>query len=245
LRHRRVEKTRVIDLSRRDGRMLRIGHRGAAALAPENTLESLRLAVEYGCDLVEFDVRALPGGRLVLAHDPPRGRLARLTTLDEVLAFLALTDAGAHLDLKTHGAESAVAASLRRHGLVERTLVSSFWPTTLLALGAVEPAVRLGLTYPRDGTGLAGRRLVAPLVRGALAAVRRRLSARIEGILGRAGATAAVLHWQVLSAAVVERCHAAGATVLAWTVDDPACVRRLDELGVDGVVTNDPRIFEG
>jgi glycerophosphoryl diester phosphodiesterase len=235
----------VIDLRRRDGRMLRIGHRGAAALAPENTLESLRLALELGCDLVEFDVRQLQGGRLVLAHDRPRGSIAELPTLDEVLAFLARTDAGAHLDLKAHGAEAVVADALRRHGLVERTVVSSFRPQTLVALGAVEPAVRLGITYPRDRIGLGRRQVAAPFVGGVLAALRRRLAARIQGILVRAGATAAVLHWQVLNAAVVERCHAVGAAVLAWTVDDPVWVRRLDDLGVDAVVTNDPGIFAG
>ena len=60
----------------RAGRVLRIGHKGAAALAPEkhaalapeNTLRSLALAVELGCDLVEFDVLSLDDGTLVLAH---------------------------------------------------------------------------------------------------------------------------------------------------------------------------------
>ena len=136
----------MINLGRRDGRMLRIGHRGAAALAPENTIESLRLALELGCDLVEFDVHDLEGV-LVLVHDPPAGRPAfRLPTLDEALAFLAATEAGAHLDLKAVGAEEAVAEALRRHGLVERTVVSSFRPETLRALAAAEPGVRLGLT---------------------------------------------------------------------------------------------------
>jgi len=49
----------------------------------------------------------------------------------------------------------------------------------------------------------------------------------------------------VITAAVVERCHALGAPVLAWTVDDAELVPWLDGLGVDGVVTNDPRIFGG
>ena len=64
-------------------------------------------------------------------------------------------------------------------------------------------------------------------------------------MLGRAQATAAVLHWQVISRAVVERCHALGMPVLAWTVATPEQVRRLDELGVDGVIADDPRIFQG
>jgi glycerophosphoryl diester phosphodiesterase len=44
---------------------------------------------------------------------------------------------------------------------------------------------------------------------------------------------------------VITRCHAQGVPVLVWTVDDRAQVPRLDALGVDGVITNDPRIFRG
>jgi glycerophosphoryl diester phosphodiesterase len=231
----------VIDLRRREGRPLRIGHRGAAALAPENTLESIALAVELGCDLVEFDVHAV-AGLLVLAHDRPHAA-GELPLLDDVLAFLASTGAGAHLDLKSPGAESEIAAALRRHGLVERTLVSSFRSATLRALHAVQPGVRLGRTYPQDRTGLAQRPAFMPVVRPVVAALRQTLARRVGGLLADSRATVAVLHWAVLSEAVVARCRALGAPVLAWTVDDPAVLRRLDELGVDGVITNDPGIF--
>jgi glycerophosphoryl diester phosphodiesterase len=232
----------VIDLRRRGGRPLRIGHRGAGALAPENTIESLRLAVELGCDVVEFDVVEL-ASTLVLAHSP-REAAAEPATLDEALAFLAGTEAGVHLDLKTRGAEAQVAEALRRHDLVERTVVSSFRVSSLRALGALEPGVRLGLTYPADRTGLGQRRPLAPLVGGALLAMRAALPARIGRMLSRAGAAAAVLYEQVVGRAVVERCHALGAPVLVWTVDDPSRVRALAEMGVDGVITNDPRVFE-
>jgi glycerophosphoryl diester phosphodiesterase len=233
----------VIELGRREGRMLKIGHRGAAALAPENTLEAFRLAVELGCDLVELDVHALGDG-LVVVHDKPRVALG-LATLDEVLTVLAATRAGIHLDLKARGSERQLAEAVRRHGLLEHTLVSSFRPTSLRALAEIEPRLRLGLTYPQDRTGLAGRRFVTPLLGLPLKALGRALPRRIEGKLAAARATTAVLHWSVVSKAVVERCHALGTPVLAWTVDDPALLRRLDSMGVDGVITNDPRIFGG
>jgi glycerophosphoryl diester phosphodiesterase len=233
----------VIDLRRREGRALRIGHRGASALAPENTLDSIALAVELGCDLVEFDVHAVDGS-LVLAHDRPRA-VGALPGLDDALAFLAASRAGVHLDLKSRGAEREVAAALRRHALVDRTLVSSFRSATLRALQRVEASVRLGRTYPQDRTGLAQRPLLAPLVRPALGGLRRALARRIGGLLAGAGASVAVLHWQVVSEAVVARCRSLGAPVLVWTVDDPELLPWLDALGVDGVITNDPRIFPG
>ena len=54
-----------------------------------------------------------------------------------------------------------------------------------------------------------------------------------------------MLHWQVVSQSVVDRCHALGAPVLAWTLTSRDQVRALDELGVDGVIADDPRIFQG
>lgn len=233
----------MIELGRREGRLLRIGHRGAAAVAPENSLEAIALAVELGCDLVEFDVHAVEGD-LVVAHDRPQAAHA-LLSLDDVLAFLRGTAAGVHLDLKAHGAEAAVAEALRRHALVGRTMVSSYRGRTLRALHAVEPSLRLGKTYPQDRTGLVRRPIFHPPARLVVRALKRTLPRRIDALLRAARATVAVLYWEVLTPAVVARCHALGVPVLAWTVDDPEVVPWLDRLGVDGVITNDPRIFGG
>jgi glycerophosphoryl diester phosphodiesterase len=233
----------VIDLGRRDGRMLRIGHRGAAALAPENTIAALALALELACDLVEVDVLQLDG-TLVLAHSPTEVP-AELATLDEALAFLAPGSCGIQLDLKARGAEAALVDAVRAHGVIERTVVSSFRSASLRTLHALEPGLRLGLTYPEDRLGLGGRRPVRPFVGAALRAMRAVLAARVGWMLAAAEATAAMLHWQVVSQPVVERCHAAGAAVLAWTVPSRDEARLLDELGVDGVITDDPRILAG
>jgi len=232
----------VIELARREGRPLRIGHRGAAALAPENSLEAIGLAVELGCELVDFAVHAA-GDALVVAHDRPASADG-LPTLDEVLELLGSAGVGVHLDLKSQGAERPVAEALRRHGLVERTVVSSFRGPTLRALHAVEPGLRLGRTYPQDRTGLTKRRVFQPPARAIVRVLRRALPRRIAGLLAGSQASAAVLYWEVVSEAAVARCHALGAPVLVWTVDDPALLPWLDEIGVDGVITNDPRIFQ-
>jgi len=221
--------------------MLRIGHRGAAALAPENTIASLTVALELGCDLVEVDVLELDGA-LVLAHSPAE-LPAQLATLDSALDFLAQSDCGIQLDLKARGVEARLVEAVRAAGLLERSVVSSFRPASLRELHALEPRLRLGLTYPEDRHGLSGRRLFAPLVGTTLSLLRAVLTARIGRMLSAASATAAMLHWQVVSRPVVERCHELGASVLAWTVDSEEQVRMLDGLGVDGVIADDPGIL--
>ncbi|HJW69581.1 MAG TPA: glycerophosphodiester phosphodiesterase family protein [Candidatus Binatia bacterium] len=59
------------------------------------------------------------------------------------------------------------------------------------------------------------------------------------------GASAAVLNVGVVSEEAVARCHGLGLPVLVWTVDDVSWLVRLDAMGADGVITNDPRIFQG
>jgi glycerophosphoryl diester phosphodiesterase len=223
----------------------RVGHKGAAALAPENTLESIRAALEHGVDLVEIDVVDRPDGALVLAHSHEEV-LAESPTLDEALACLAAeapAGVGVDLDLKWHGFEAEVVDALRRHDLVERAIASSFFPASLRRLRALEPALRAGISYPWDRRGLATRRALAPLVWSGAAMLRGALPLRIGRMARAADATAAMLHYSVLSRAVVERAHALGLSVFVWTVDEPALLRRVLATGADGVISNDPRIF--
>ena len=256
----------MLSLLRRDGRPLRIGHRGAAALAPENTLASFRAAVQAGVDLIEFDALQLRGGDVVVAHShnlhevshgTARGTLKAMTleeirsvcpelpTLDEALGFFAdeEPDVGAHLDLKSPGAAAAVAAALRRFGLLERTLVSSFHVRALRRLGALEPGLRIGVTFPRDVLRVHARRGSGTIVGGGLRALRAVTPGLVDLLLARSRATALVLHYGVVSEGVVRRAHARGAPVVAWTVDDPVDLARVELEGVDAVVTNDPSIF--
>lgn len=256
----------MIDPRRRDGRPWRVGHKGAAALAPENTIASLDAALAAGVDAVEVDVLALRDGTLVLAHSDDLAEISHgavtgraetetlaelravapaLPTLDEACAFLAARNVAVQIDLKWLGYESAVVDVLRRHGLVERALVSSFFADSLRAVAAVEPGLRLGLTYPFDRRGLSRRRALAPAVLLAVLALRRALPYRIGAMLAAARATVATLHHLVVTPAVIRACHRREAAVWTWTVDDARVISRLARAGVDGVITNDPRLFAG
>jgi glycerophosphoryl diester phosphodiesterase len=242
-----------------------VGHKGAAALEPENTLRSLARAVELGCDLVEFDVLDLSDGTLVLAHSddllevshgaaPGRVRTMSLValrevapelpTFDEALEFLrGLDGIGLQVDLKDAGFEQAVARTLRRHGLLERSIVSTFRVPSLIRLRQAEPSLARALTYPADRYGVSKRRWLTPAAVTATATFRKALPRRIQAMLRRVDASAAMLHFSVVSHAAVEQAHAFGSSVFAWTVDDGPLLERMAAAGVDGVITNDPRIF--
>ncbi len=234
----------MISLERRDGRPLRIGHRGAATLAPENTLASFRAAVEVGVDLVEFDVVSASAGELVVAHS--RADIHDETpTLDEALRFFVdeAPGVGAHVDLKVPGRERDVAAALRRHDLEARGFVSGFYLGTARAMRLHGGAIRTGITFPRAMFGITedGRR--APIGRAGLRTLRRFTPFVVPLLLGRTRAEAIALHHSLVTPASVSAAHARGAPVVAWTVDDPVVLARVDAAGADAVVTNDPRIF--
>ena len=232
---------------RRDGRLLRIGHRGAPALAPENTMASLTAAIEHGVDLVEMDVISIErSGSLTLAHS-----LEQVTpdspTLDEALTLVVAEgtdETGVILDLKSVGIEAGVVEALRRHELLERSVVSSSHASSLRAVKELTPGLTTGLSYPFDRAGISERPGFQPLVRAGLAGLRQALPARIGRMLARARADAALLHHSLVSRRLVDRCHARGAAVLAWTIEDEEALERARGAGVDGVIANDPRLFD-
>ena len=229
-------------LRREDGGFLRIGHRGAATLAAENSLAAIEAALDAGVDGVELDVIRGPGGELVVAHSR-RDRTAASPTLDEALGLLAGTGVLIDLDLKRPGFEVEAAAALRRHGVIERALVSSYFAGTLRAVRRLEPGLATGAAYQFDRTGHAERVAPARVVRAALGVMRGALPRRIGRMLRAAEADVAVLHHLVLSRPLLARCRALRVPVFAWTVNDPAALQRVLDLGVDGVISDDPRIF--
>jgi glycerophosphoryl diester phosphodiesterase len=212
-----------------------VGHRGAPAVAPPNTLEGLEAAVAAGADLVEFDV----GPGLLLGHPgepPPEPPLP----LERALAALAPHAIGLHVDLKARGLEPAVASALRRAGLAERALVSATWTSSLRALEREAPELMRVVGYPRDRLGAGEIAWPEAVKATASALARSAMPLRAASLLERGRAGALSLHHRLVSPRVLDAVHARGVPLLAWTVNDPAGVERLRRVGVDAIITDDP-----
>jgi glycerophosphoryl diester phosphodiesterase len=226
--------------------LIRVGHKGAGLVAPGNTLASFEAALEHGVDMIEFDVLRLRDGRLVLAHDYHDGERPGALTLEEGLDnFAGEAYAGVELnvDLKLPGYEREVIDGLHARGLGERALISSNYMESVDLIGKLAPGQRRGLSVPKlvtDPTKSSWKKPLALLA----AAVARRLIPIRAGRLMRAGRfEALMIHWRLVSPRLVHAVHEAGGTIYVWTVDDAEHIQQLSALGVDGVISNDPRLF--
>ncbi len=230
-------------------------HRGASAYAPENTLAAFTLALQQGAPAIEFDVKLSADRHVVAMHDPtlerttngagkvanqplaalrkldaggwknPRYAGERIPTLEEIFETVGhklfmnieLTNYSTPFD----GLVNEVAALVRRHGVQKQVLFSSFYPTNLVSarrLLAGVPCAQLALPGRAGGwQRLAGRWL--PL-------------------------TAEHPYSNDVTAQSLQRAHARGRRVHVWTVNDPAEMRRLRSLGVDGIFTDDPPLAQ-
>jgi glycerophosphoryl diester phosphodiesterase len=209
----------------------RIGHGGASALAPGNTLASFDVAREIGVDVVEFDVR-LWGGELVLAHSIFHARRGGNVRLREALHHLSgrgFRDIDLNVDVKHVGCEGALIDSLRRAGLVDRTVISSQVPAVLDRIRSLEPRARVGIS-------IGGR--VARLSRR----WRNWRQQVLAGLHTRRWDAVMAQHRLVdpwLLEDVIDR----RGLLYAWTVNERRAIEALRSLGVHGIATADPRLF--
>jgi glycerophosphoryl diester phosphodiesterase len=223
----------------------RVGHKGAGLLAPGNTVAAFDAALAIGVDMIEFDVLRADG-ELLIAHDLEDAVRPDVLTLEEALDYLASPAfAGIELDvdLKLPGDERQVLDALREHALLERTLISSTHVQSLRTIRHAAPAVKLGLSVPqlrRDP--FAGGPLLpfAPLMLRYGQAVTPGGATR--ALRGRV-CDAMMVHWRLVTPRLVRAVAAQRGELYVWTVDNLERVRQLYELGVTGIISNDPRLF--
>lgn len=240
-------------------------HRGASARVPENTLEAFREGLEDGAGGLELDVHLTLDGEVVVIHDPTvdrttdgSGAVARMT-----LADLRRLDAG-HRFSPDRGSSFPY----RGQGTRVPTLAEVYdaFPEAFLNIEIKEarPGVEGAVLRVIRGAGAEGRTLIASNRHGVIrrfrrlaggsiptGASRREITAfylwsrpRLEGLCRPAydALQVPVEHRgiEIITRRFVEAAHARGARVDAWTINDAAEMRRLLDLGVDGIMTDRP-----
>jgi glycerophosphoryl diester phosphodiesterase len=217
-----------------------MGHRGAKAYEPENTLRSIHRALEMGVEAIEIDVHLSRDGHLVVIHDPTvnrttkgQGRVAdlnweelrrldagmgeHLPSLEEVVA---VTRGRVHLfvEMKDPGAVEPLATFFQALNLFAEAHVISFWHPAVRDLRRMEPRIRTGVLF-----------VGCPVDPPALAQT--------------AGAEALVLNYQYVTPALVTAAHQAGLGIAVWNIDTVVDLLPVLPLELDYIGSNAPDIL--
>jgi len=241
-----------------------MAHQGGNGLWPDNTLYAFERAVALGVDVLEMDVHSTADDVVVVIHDSTVDRttdgsgavhdfaLAELQTLDAAYhwtpdggqtypyrgqgitvpaleeLFVAFPEMPMNIEIKQ--GEPSIAAPLcqliREHGMSDRVLIASFHEEATREFREVCPEV---------GTGTTQNEVIA------LFALSRPF---LEGVYSPAAGAMQVPEYRsgihVLAPRLVDAAHKRGLQVHAWTINDEADMRRLIDLGVDGIITDYP-----
>ncbi|MBJ7473448.1 MAG: glycerophosphodiester phosphodiesterase [Solirubrobacteraceae bacterium] len=221
-----------------------VGHMGAPAVAPPNSPEGFLAAHRLGADGIELDLVAVRGGSVVVAHD--EGVVAATTDvlpldeLENLLASPPLSATPVLLDVKSGGIERAIAAALTGARLTPRAIISTTDPRVLRALRFASPGATRSQTFPRSRRdpqrSTFSRRfaeLRRPFTRALMPLIVRRA-------VHRHGLAAVTVNHQLVTPALAKMLRERGVELIVWTVDDHDEARRMLDLDVDVIITNDP-----
>lgn len=238
----------------------RIGHKGADKIVPGNTVASFEKAVEIGVDVIEVDVLWLESGHpdlphdqrtpLVVAHDwYTAAAKEELTLYDALEAFTRppLDKVIINLDIKLPGREDEIVEAVRGHGIAERITISTMETSTVKAIGELAPEVSLGWTVPKVTKDWLSKPVwMKPALLIGLASVRRRMPRLVRKAIPELGVEIDAIwaFYGVVTPALVKVTRAAGVKLNVWTIDDRELIDRMLALGVDGICSNDPRLFK-
>lgn len=232
---------------------LAIAHRGFSREGLENSMAAFRAAIELGCRYLETDVHTTSDGVLLLFHDETldrvtdgHGRISELTAADVAAARIggsepvplfdelltAFPDVRVNLDVKDWGSVRTLAAGIERHRAHGRVLVASFSDRRRRAVLRLlsQPVASSAGVVTNGLFVLLGPVLPVPVLRFVLRGPLRDVQALQVPV--RQGAI------RVVTPGFIRRAHALGLVVHVWTINDAGEMRRLLDLGVDGIVTD-------
>ncbi|HEY8495569.1 MAG TPA: glycerophosphodiester phosphodiesterase [Limnochordales bacterium] len=222
------------------------GHRGAAAVAPENTMASFTKALEAGADGIELDFQMTRDGHLVVIHDQTLKRTAGKDgwVKDHTLAELRRLDAGSWFDARFAGERiptlEEVLDLARDRVFVNAEIKNLPYRYPGIEEKLLEAVRHTGFPLDRlivssfDHVSLERVQALEPRV--AVASLFAHYPVAFNELPG----TVLHPHWGVVDEAFMQKARAAGRKVNVWTANDPWAWERLVAVGVDGIITDDP-----
>jgi glycerophosphoryl diester phosphodiesterase len=226
--------------------VLVIAHRGAAGKAPENTLASMRQAIEDGADMIEIDVQESSDGEVMVIHDSDFMKLSGvdLKVWDGSLKQLQEIDIGSWFDPKFSAERVPTLAQVLEvaRGKVHVVIELKYYGhdqqleqrvvEIVEKAGMVDDIVIMSLQYK----GIEKIRALRPQWVIGL------LSTTAVGNLAKLDLDFLAVNMGMATSGFIRRTHAAGKKVFVWTVNDAVSISRMISLGVDGVITDEPEM---
>jgi glycerophosphoryl diester phosphodiesterase len=231
---------------------LNIAHRGASALAPENTIAAFEKAVELGADVIELDLHMSQDGELVVIHDDTLDRTTDGSgpVRERSLGELMRLDAGRWFGEGFAGQRIPRLDEVldRFAGKVPLALEikagSTFFPgieEKVISALRERAAIDHAAVASFDHYALRRLKEIEPTIRTAALLVGRPVS--LSALAGPAKADGLALEASFVTKTEVEACRAAGLQLVVWVVNDPAQMRHFIRLGVDGIITDRPDLL--
>ena len=231
---------------------LNIAHRGASALAPENTIAASERAVELGADVIELDLHMSQDGELVVIHDDTLDRTTDGSgpVHQRSLAELMRLDAGRWFGKGFAGQRIPRLDEVldRFAGKVQLALEvkasSAFFPgieEKVVSALRRHSAIGQAAVASFDHYALQRLKEIEPALRTAALLVGRPVS--LSALAGPAKANGLALEASFVTKTEVEACRAAGLQIVVWVVNEPAQMRHFINLGVDGIITDRPDLL--
>lgn len=221
---------------------LKIGHKGASLITPENTLLAFQKAIDLKADYVEFDLHLTRDNEIVICHDADTLRTTGIkkvikeTTLGELqrldagqgekiptlkeLIQLSKGKLNLQPEIKAQGMDELIVDMLKRNNLMDTTIISSFDLTELLKVKALDSRIKIGYLIPSEITRInLFKRFIHKALKNDFYAIHP--------------------HYNSLTPEIVNDAHDNGLKINVWTVDEEEIIRKLIEFGVDGIITDD------
>ena len=230
-----------------------IGHRGASAVAPENTMAAFREAIAAGADGIEFDVRLARDGVPVVIHDSTLRRTGGLNKRVAELSSEEISKIDVGSWLAPRFANETVPSLRELFTLFQSNNASLYLEMKCDSPAEYRPLAEACCRMIEEH-GFKERVVVECFQLAALE-VLKEIDSQIktaalfdrvftdQSVITRAneiGAMAVALHHRLARKALVEKSKQAGLHVAVWTVDDPIWIERAREIGIDALITNDP-----